>query len=266
MPNKAGPKSEDRQAPSLLPGKPDYGTDDPVTIFSLLAAGILVAASGFSVQFLRSTLGPLWVFMLSLLLLLAGLIFIGFGAGLYLGRKAWKPREVARLAATISWGGNEVVLDIGSGRGMFANTVAARLKDGLVVSLDRWRPTEVTGNSPASLLANARICGTESKISLVMGEPTHLPFKDRAFDAVVSGMALHRLKGSLEMRKASVQVIRVLKDGGRVALLIAGNSSVFEEITEEGRLKEAKVSRLRLGLLPPAHSIEGRVAYHTAEA
>lgn len=106
-----------------------------------------------------------------------------------------------------------VVLDLACGPGNFSRRFARAVgQDGLVVGYDGSRPMldrAVSEGDPAAPLA------------YVLGEATKLPFKANSFDGVCCFAALNMFPEPYETLR---EVARVLKPGGRLALLTSNVS------------------------------------------
>ncbi len=124
-----------------------------------------------------------------------------------------------RLLDRIPWRGDEKVLDVGCGRGLLTVAVASRLSSGSVVGVDVWHHGAVTGNRADSVLENATIEGVRHRVAVKEGDARELPFADGAFDAVVSNFVVHELKNRADRERMMREVARVLKPGGRAALV-----------------------------------------------
>ena len=98
-------------------------------------------------------------------------------AGLMLwSSKVGKARELERLLAAIPWRGDEVVLDVGPGRGALLVRAARRLTAGRAVGVDLWRVEDQSGNSPEATRSNARTERVGDRVALVSGDARQLPF------------------------------------------------------------------------------------------
>jgi len=123
----------------------------------------------------------------------------------YMGR--WS-RPVARefldwLAAPagLRW------LDVGCGTGALAETI-----------LSRAAPEQVTGVDPAAgFVEHARKSVADPCARFEVGDAQQLPFEDRSFDAVVSGLALNFVPDPL---MALGEMRRVARPGGVVAVYL----------------------------------------------
>lgn len=116
--------------------------------------------------------------------------------------------EDRRKLQLLKIGSGDVVLDAACGPGNTTRTLVGQVgSDGLVVGLD----------SSASMLAQAvRDTPATAPVGYVRGDAAQLPFEDATFDAVSCYGALYLMDdpfGTLH------ELIRVLKPGGRIAVL-----------------------------------------------
>ncbi|MEM9017431.1 MAG: ubiquinone/menaquinone biosynthesis methyltransferase [Verrucomicrobiota bacterium] len=119
---------------------------------------------------------------------------------LSLGVDLWWRRKVAKLVADISprW-----VLDVATGSGDLAATVARTCTDAQIVGADFCAP----------MLEEARKRGLED---LIVADGLNLPFPDDSFDALTIGYGLRNMadwSGAIE------EFARVLRPGGRLVVL-----------------------------------------------
>ena len=140
------------------------------------------------------------------------------------------PVTVARrVIASLTLTGSEKVLDIGSGRGLFAIQAAKYLTTGRVVGIDVWEPDQVahltfhhalsqpTGNTMAHARLNAAAEGVAEKVQLLNMDANHLQFGPDTFDIVVCGYVL----GHLGHHASAVvrDIHRVLKPHGQLVII-----------------------------------------------
>src|ERR1700730_10766018 len=64
-----------------------------------------------------------------------------------------------RVLNSITWHGNETVLDVGCGHGLMLIGAAKRLTTGKAIGVDIWQKEDQAGNSPEATWANVRLEG-----------------------------------------------------------------------------------------------------------
>jgi ubiquinone/menaquinone biosynthesis C-methylase UbiE len=127
--------------------------------------------------------------------------------------------RIARLLMGLSPG--DVALDVACGPGNFTREFARVVgADGLVVGIDGSRTMLERG---AAELARSG----QDNVALIRGDATDLPFRDDRFDAVCCFAALHLFA---EPVRALEQMRRVLKDGGRIAIMTSARRGVVPTI------------------------------------
>ena len=102
--------------------------------------------------------------------------------------------------------GDEILLDLGCGSGIYSRPLAQRLNRGTVVGLDLSVPMLNHASS------RARSEGLENLL-LIHGNALDLPFPDNEFDAVVCCATIHHFSIT-DLLRAIIEVHRVLKPGG----------------------------------------------------
>jgi arsenite methyltransferase len=115
--------------------------------------------------------------------------------------------------------GDELVLDIGCGRGAVLISAARRLHKGRATGADIWRLRDQTGNSRAAAQRNAEIEGVSERIELVNGDARDLPFPPESFDVVLSNLVFSNIAGSEERGRALREAVRVLRPGGQMRIV-----------------------------------------------
>jgi len=108
-------------------------------------------------------------------------------------------------SSTLALQGHEVVLDIATGTGKLARTIARNLsKGGRVVGIDFCQ----------DMLLRAR--ETDRSTRLLMATAEEIPFRDNAFDCVTMAFALRNMA---DMEAALHEAVRVVKPGGKIVCL-----------------------------------------------
>jgi arsenite methyltransferase len=128
--------------------------------------------------------------------------------------------------------GSDRVLDMGCGRGAVLLLVAGRLRSGRAVGLDQWAGTDRPGSADATR-ANAVAEGVSDRVDLCTGDMTAIPFADGEFDVVVSSLAIHTIPSPEGRAAAVAEAVRVLRPGGRLALVDFRHLHDYESVLAE---------------------------------
>ncbi len=116
-----------------------------------------------------------------------------------------KEYEMITQAAKLE--GDEFLLDLGCGSGIYSRPFAQKLNGGIVVGLDLLVPML----NYASLRARAEEI---DNLMLIHGNALDLPFPDNEFDVVVCCATIHHFSIT-DLLRVIIEVCRVLKPGGR---------------------------------------------------
>lgn len=206
--------------------KPNYGyyylKPYMVMLGCFLAFGSGIMIAGWKLE------NP-WVLFIG-----AGVIFYGIATiiGWALARYVIPGSRISvaqNAIALLELKGHEKVLDVGSGRGIFAIETAKQLGSGEVSAIDLWEPEKVrhikhrhtlsqpSENTIANAAKNAAIEGVDRKINFINMDANHLDFAPDTFDAVICGFIVgHQGPYSLNTLK---QVRKVLKPGGQLLII-----------------------------------------------
>ena len=89
------------------------------------------------------------------------------------------------------WRGDELVLDIGAGRGFLSVAAAKLVPRGRVIAIDIWRAEDLSGNKPASLTANAQAEAVADRIEVRTVDACAIDLADESIDVVISLLCIH---------------------------------------------------------------------------
>jgi arsenite methyltransferase len=197
---------------------PNYGIDAPVAVRNLFIVAVLGAIS------LITRLLGVWsrqdlIAVIARPLIGAGLSCGAMGLWMIYDSKIGKVRVREKHLDKIAWRGDERVLDVGCGLGLFLIGAAKRLSTGRAVGIDKWQQEDLSGNNAAGTLSNAMIEGVAEKVEVHTGDARKLPFDNASFNVVLSSMALHNIYNAGERQTAVREIARVLKSGGRVLIV-----------------------------------------------
>ena len=216
----------------------DYGYDAPwfplVFGFLSLAAGLGATMSwrqGLSRPAMQMTI--YFVFFLA-----------NTASFLYTTRRG-KFLEWDRILDHLHLRGDEVVLDMGCGRGAVLTAVARRLTTGRVTGVDIWRTKDQSGNARHVTLVNASLEGVSDRVQIETEDIRALPYPDATFDLVVSSLAIHNIRSNADRKRAIIEGFRVLKPGGRIVIADIRATAIYEEVLRA--LGASNVERRRLG-------------------
>ena len=215
--------------------RPDYGLDAPGVVRNLAiggAAALVLAAAAFPLGWAPlarmatgATIGCL------------------FSAGcLVWSSKVDKVRGRDRLLDSLPWRGDEVVLDVGCGRGLLLIGAAKRLTTGKAVGVDIWQAEDLSGNRPEATQENARLEGVADRVEVKDGDARRLPFADGTFDVVVSKWVLHNIYNAAERDTAVREIARVLKPGGRVLIGDVRHTGRYAQMLRQSGLEDVRRS------------------------
>lgn len=134
-----------------------------------------------------------------------------------------------RIVSDLNLNGSERVLDVGSGRGLYAIEAAHRLSSGRVCGVDVWdaatvedlsfhhRFSQPTGNTVDNAKKNARLAGVSDKVKFINMDAANLKFTESSFDVIICGFVLSHLWRN--QREVITELRRVLKAGGRLMII-----------------------------------------------
>lgn len=190
--------------------KANYGIDAPGVIRNLLIASVVGFLVPAFVPVIR--IGRVSFYT-------SGFLLMGVSCGLM---AAWmlvyslygKLRHRDRILGMVSWKGSEMVLDIGTGRGLMMIGAAKRLATGKSVGIDIWNAEDLTHNKMENTITNARLEGVSEKVEVMNENAMRMSFADGTFDVVVSNLCLHNIYNVDDRKKACDEIARVLKRGG----------------------------------------------------
>ncbi|HEX9067674.1 MAG TPA: class I SAM-dependent methyltransferase, partial [Ktedonobacterales bacterium] len=209
----------------------DYGLDAPGFVRGCLLIGAVALAAGLVVATVASAGGnttdglAVLSFAVARAAVWLGAVSVISGLAMLWSSRYGKPRARDRLLDTLGLGGDETVLDIGCGRGLLLIGAAKRLPRGKAIGVDVWSGRDQSANTPEATLTNARVEGVADRVSVLTGDMRALPLVDASVDCVVSSLAIHNLHGRDDRRRAIKELVRVLRPGGRIALLDIANTA-----------------------------------------
>lgn len=244
--------------PVAARGKIGYGIDEPASIIELLIAGGLSVVVGLDIAAYTRRAAPSLAAFGLIVGVGIGFLVLAVAAALYWSSQMGKVTEMSKLVANLPWGGNEVVLDLGCGRGLGMVLASKRLESGYSVGVDLWQKSHLTGNDPSSIWANAAQEGVTNRVAPVKADTVNLPMRDSSVDVILSALSLHKLLKKKDRIVAFKEIARVLKQGGRIGIIDAGNGGEYSRVLREVGLSDISVHRIRFSSFPPFHVVLAR--------
>ncbi len=240
-----------------MPG-PDYGIDAPKLVKRFAIRGGMLIAFAVVLYFANRTSNPTAATSLGSMLSAIGLTFLIVAAFMVWSSRVAKLKLRDRILDTIPWRGDESVLDVGCGRGLMLVGAAKRLKTGKVTGVDVWQSDDLSGNSAAAALANAKAEGVAERVKIENADARKLPFGANSFDVVVSSLTIHNIDSSPERAKAVREIARVLKPGGRLAIFDIFHAAEYAKALQQLGLTDVQLSGLSFLWCVPSRTVIAR--------
>ena len=108
------------------------------------------------------------------------------------------------------------------------------------------------------VLANAQAEGVADRVEVHDGDMRNLPFPYASFDVVVASLSVHNIENSEGRDQAVQEMRRVLKPGGRVALMEIFHVKQIADYLRQSGMQDVHVSGPRFLHYPPAWTMVGR--------
>jgi arsenite methyltransferase len=238
--------------------KPDYGLDAPKLVRRFAVRGALFIAFAGLLYYSNRNTSPGPALAIASLSLAVGIVFAAVAIIMVWSSRVAKPKVVNRILDNIPWRGDENVLDVGCGRGLFLIAAAKRLKTGKASGVDIWRMEDLSGNTAEAASNNAKAEGVANRIKIENTDARKLPFGANTFDVVVSSLAIHNIDGSAERAKALREIARVLKPGGYLAILDIFHTREYAKLLHQLGLTDVQLSPLTFLWCVPTRTLTAR--------
>jgi arsenite methyltransferase len=191
--------------------KINYGFDAPAIMRNLIIFGVLLPFAGLSIlSFADNTI----LKYISYLVIFVGTILFILGTSMYVYGIKGKFKMRDFILNKVTWKGNENVLDIGTGLGIYMIGAAKHLTTGKSIGIDIWRAEDLSNNSVENAYQNAELENVRDKVEIKNEDARKLSFADNTFDVVLSMWCIHNIDDKAEQEKACFEIARVLKPHG----------------------------------------------------
>jgi arsenite methyltransferase len=191
--------------------KINYGFDAPAIMRNLIICGFIVPLTGFAIPYFTDNNILKYS---SFLIIFIGIILLILGSSMYFYGIHGKFKMRDFMLSKIAWQGNENVLDIGTGLGIYMIGAAKHLTTGKSIGIDIWRAEDLSGNNIENALKNAELENVSDKIDIKNEDARKLSFGDNTFDVILSMWCIHNIDDKAEEEKACFEIARVLKPNG----------------------------------------------------
>ncbi len=112
------------------------------------------------------------------------------------------------------------VLDLGAGSGRSTLMVLQARPAVRVTAVDIYRGYfGIDDNTPARIMANARVAGVDGRLDVTTADIRALPFADSSYDAAVSAFVIDHLNRE-GVTQSLAEASRVLRPGGEFLLIV----------------------------------------------
>lgn len=235
--------------------QPDYGLDAPKLVQRLAIRGGLLIVFAVVLYFANRSTSPVGAKALGSIALCIGAGLAATAVIMLWSSRVGKLGLRDRLLDSVTWKGDESVLDVGCGRGLLLIGAAKRLKTGKATGVDIWQSEVLSGNHPDAPLQNAKAEGVGNRVKIESADARKLPFGASSFDVVLSSLAIHNIDSSPERAKALREIARVLKPGGRLAIFDIFHASEYAKVLQQLGLVEVKLSPLSFLWCVPGRTV-----------
>lgn len=216
--------------------KIDYGIDAPGVVRGLYLGGSAALIASIFLSTSSPAPGALiWIGG-------AGLACLVFASSMLWSSKVGKFYMRDRLINSIDWRGDERVLDVGCGHGLLLIAAAKRLTSGQAIGVDIWSQVDQSTNRPEAAIENARIEGVADRVEVRDGDARRLPFEDKSFDVIISSLVIHNIRDLTDREQAIVEMARVLKPGGQIAIHDIAHLNEYARILRRNGIHSIKFS------------------------
>ncbi|HTZ41670.1 MAG TPA: class I SAM-dependent methyltransferase [Candidatus Omnitrophota bacterium] len=228
--------------------KINFGIDAPTAVKKLFIMSVIALVLFFASLFLFPKI------LIESLLFIVFIIFLIASILLILSSKIFKIKNRNKLIFLLNLKGNEKILDIGCGNGLYTIGLANKITTGKVYGIDIWDKKDLSNNSLKAIQENIKSSHLENKIILKSEDMRNMTLKNEFFDVIVASFSIHNIKNNQERKKAFDEINRVVKKSGKVAIIDFKNIKKYKKYFTEHGFKLDHES-CAWGVFPPSRNL-----------
>jgi ubiquinone/menaquinone biosynthesis C-methylase UbiE len=232
--------------------KIDFGIDAPTAIRNLFITSFsaLIVFIGSIILIPVNLL--ITIFEICLLLVFFSTLIIP--VFMIISSKYSKISNRDKLLERVNLNGEETILDIGCGRGLFAIGAAAKITTGKVYGIDIWNSKDLSENAETSIDKNIRVSGLEKLVELRTEDMRQMSFPDNYFDIVIASFSIHNITEAGERKRALSEILRVTKGSGKIIIVEFKNTKEYVTYFKDKKCEVIFDSRAK-GVFPIARNL-----------
>jgi len=227
----------------------DYGLDAPGLVQAFIFGGLTLALLGLFSESLK--LPELFSGFIN-----PGFCFVFTGLTMVFYSYFGKFRARDHLIQSLQLKGHETLLDLGCGRGLLLIGGAKSLPQGKAIGIDLWSQKDLSNNSEKAVLQNAQLEGVRGRVEIINGDMRKIPLPNASVDVVVASMAIHNIPTRSGREEAVREAVRVLKPGGKMALLDFKSTGQYADVAKSLGIKNVR-RPFSLWCFPPSRIVYG---------
>lgn len=176
------------------------------TFSVVIILGIIILSVGYILEIVIMQIFGILVVIFGFYLLASNFL------GMYSLIKDSKQNKdiLERIVSELNLKGNELILDVGSGRGRISILLAKNIKNGKVTGIDTKNVLQIANE-------NAAVEGVGERVEFLSGNILAIPFEKDTFDCVTCAGVFNHLKEN-QIIPALTEIRRVLKSKGTFML------------------------------------------------
>jgi arsenite methyltransferase len=234
---------------------PNYGLDAPGVVYGFLLGGPALLVGSWLLLRWAAPHQNVALADVAYAMRFTGIIFLLEAALMMWSSWTGKFHARDRLLDGLRLRGDEAVLDVGCGHGLLLIGAAKRLPSGRAVGIDLWSQKDQASNSREAVLTNAALERVTDRVEVQNGDMRKMPFADASFDAAIASLAIHNISSREGRRQAIGEIVRVLKPGGRVALLDFQKVGQYAADLRAAEMQDVRVSGPSFWIFPPVRTV-----------